>query len=197
MIRENELRGLISWMLKNSEHRDQSRQHHSLDISKVTEDQELRLVLPKFIQKPRVLIGLWLWTLAEKPIWKEELRIELEEKCKRFKYNGLWLSLHKLLKVNQLDLALYTSLESLFSARELRGNILPRAKKLKRFLEYKIVNKKKSLKPQFHRGYRDHGGRRLDHEIHECSTVSGPNPESKDYSASLKKKYFLLNFLYG
>lgn len=197
MIRENELRGILQWMSKNSEHREKSRQHHSLDISQVSEDQELRLILPKFIQKPKDLLGIWLWTLSENPIWKEDLRLVLAERCKRNKYKGLWFIIHKLICLNSLNLAVYTMLESQFSGRDLRGNLLPRSKKFYKFIEYKVVEKKKFLKPQFHRGYRDHGGRRLSHEVHDCSTYTGENPESIDLSNKMKKNNFLLNFLYG
>lgn len=197
MIEKHNLEGVLHWLSKHRIHRENPRQHHGLDISKMTEEEEIRLILPRFIQKPKDLIGIWLWVLNENPIWKTEIQYELAERCRRNQYKGEWMILHRSLKLTHLDLAVYRLLEIRFSSRDLIGNILPRSKKFFKLLEYKVVKKRRSIKPQYHRGYRDHGGRRLAHEVHDCSTTTGENPTKLDFSSSMKKKYSLINFLYG
>jgi hypothetical protein len=194
----NELRGLVLFLEKNVGTSEKSRQHHSLDISQMDENDEYRLIISRNVTKPSELIGIWLVCLAERPLWKELLRVELGEKCKRYQYKNMWMKLHKILKLDSLDLALYVLLEEVFSARDLRGNILPRALKLWKFcVNFSKMKKRKPRNPQFHRGYRDHGGRRLSHEFHDFSEVSGPNPIKPDFRNRYSRKYFLLNFLYG
>lgn len=193
----NELRGLVLFLEKNVENPEKSRQHQSLDISQMNENEEFRLLINRSITKPLEFIGIWLVCLAERPLWKELLRVELGEKCKRYQYENLWMTLHRILKLDSLELALYDLLEGRFSARDLRGNILPRALRLQREVKLLKVEKRRARRPQFHRGYRDHGGRRLSHEYHDFSEVTGPNPTKLDFRDSYTRRYFLLHFLYG
>jgi len=196
-VDENELRGLVLYLKKNVGTSEKSRQHQSLDISQMDEEEEYRLLINREITKPSEFIGIWLVCLAEKPQWKELLRLELGEKCKRNQYKNKWMILHKILKLDSLELALYVLLEEYLSARDLRGNILPRAFKLWKEVKFLKIRKRKPLYPQYHRGYRDHGGRRLSHEFHDFSEVSGPNPSKPDFRDSYSRRNFLLNFLYG
>jgi hypothetical protein len=196
-VNRNELRGLVLYLVKNVETSEKSRQHHSLDISQMDENEEFRLLINRNITKPSEFIGIWLVCLAERPLWKELLRVELGEKCKRYQYKNKWRILHKILLLDSLELALYVLLESYLSARDLRGNILPRALKLWKEVRFLKNKKRRPLYPQFHRGYRDHGGRRLSHECHNFSEVTGPNPPKLDFRDRYSRRYFLLNFLYG
>jgi hypothetical protein len=197
-VNRNELRGLVLYLVKNVETSEKSRQHHSLDISQLElENFEFRLLINRNITKPSEFVGIWLVCLAERPLWKELLRVELGEKCKRNQYKNKWRMLHKILLLDSLELALYVLLESYLSARDLRGNILPRALKLWKEVKFLKVEKRRPRNPQFQRGYRDHGGRRLSHEFHDFSEVSGPNPSKPDFRDRYSRRYFLLNFLYG
>jgi len=194
----NELRGLVLFLEKNVENPEKSRQHQSLDISQMDENEEFRLLINRNITKPSEFIGLWLVCLAEKPLWKDLLRIELGERCYRYQYKNQWRYLHWILQIDSIDLALYVLLERCFSARDLRGNILPRALRLWKEVKFLKIMKRRPRRPQFHRGYRDHGGRRLSHEFHDFSEVKGPNPIKLDLRDSYSRRIpFLLKFLYG
>lgn len=194
---ENQLRGLELFLQNSVNTRECSRQTPCLDISQMNEDEELRLCINSNITKPSEFIGLWLICLAENPEWKELFRLELIERCKKNDFKNKWMDLFHLLKLNHLSTALWICLERSFSSRDLRGNILPKALKLWDGVIFKKIQKRKSKHPQFHRGYRDHGGRRLPHEVHDCSEVTGPNPNKFDSEKLINKKNHLLNFLYS
>lgn len=123
---------------------------------------------------------------------------EIGQLCRKNKYQGTWMDVHHILKVNFPDLVLYTLLERGYSFRDVFGNIL----KLGRvaLCNVKILSQEIRLpvkKPQRKRGYDDHGSRRPEDKWLPSDIHLGANPDVLDLSASYKKKRAILNFLYS
>lgn len=125
------------------------------------------------------------------------IRIELERLCQYKKYQGLWMLVHKLLKLYYLDERVHVLLESHVSENEIFGNYLGAGlERLKKINLYDPL-RGSIKKPQRKRGYNDHGSRREDSKWRETNYWSGPNPPKPDHSKlyQTKRKHFL-NFLW-
>lgn len=161
---------------------------------------EIYLSLPKtFKRSPEDLFAAWLVAVSQDALWKEELRLQILNICKKYKYEGKWMELFHYTRLDRLDLILYLSLESYRSKEEFYGNVQKRVQQItkRNLIRFELKRKPKPKKPQFRRGYNDKGSRRLSHEIHSCWKHSGPNEEKIDLSDSVTKRNTLLHFLYG
>ena len=158
-----------------------------------------KIQVPKTMKNdPEELIAGLIILSKIKPYWYTEYQLFCAEQVKKYNYQGKWILLHKLLKLNFHDLILYRITE-IYTGNAYFGNINKRVNNL---LENFSIRFGKCLKPrptyaQRKRGYNDHGSRKNPHEIHDLSSVSGPNPEKLDFSDQYKKRLSLINFLYG
>lgn len=132
------------------------------------------------------------------PEWTSIIRIELEKLCYLKKYQGLWRTCHRLLKLYRLDQKIYILFEEGYSSREIFGNFLKLAKyRIKKIGIYK-TGKTKINFPQRKRGYNDHGSRKEDSQWLPKDIHFGPNPEREDYQESYgNKKKSWFNFLWS
>jgi hypothetical protein len=109
----------------------------------------------------------------------------LATRAYQFKYDGAWLRLQFFLEQEANTPA---ELEKCYVdnnlGNEFYGNILPLARKLQLVIvEYQDTSKQKPKRviyPTFHRGYRDHGSRRLPHEYHGEDQRDGSEEEPLD-----------------
>lgn len=115
-----------------------------------------------------------------------------------FQYEGLWLKVHKLLKLNRMEHKVYELLENGFSSREIFGNLIDLGLQTAMQFSYQVEKEQKIVYPQRKRGYNDHGSRRDDSKWLPTDIHLGPNPEKKDFRKSVGNKLKgILNFLYG
>jgi hypothetical protein len=145
----------------------------------------------------REAIGLVLAVDEFHPEWASLIRIELENLCYLKRYQGLWRTTHRLLKLYRLDQKIFILFEMGFSQRTLFGNILKLAKvRIKKIGIYKTM-KTKVVYPQRKRGYNDHGSRKEDSKWLPKDIHLGANPVREDYRTRYKnKKKSFFNFLW-
>lgn len=160
---------------------------------------EWRLSIPKRIRNnPLLLICNLVIIAKENPFWKTSYIEFCAQQCRRYNYEGKWRLLHKLAKLQSFVLIKYRIHEEI-PANEFFGNYLPII--VKEYENFQIYfgkfQKPKPKKIQRRRGYNDKGSARKIHEIHDFSTVSGPNKEKLNLDSQYKKKSALLNFLFG
>lgn len=157
------------------------------------------LSIPKDYKKdPYKLICYLIVYSREQPYWYSYFVDTLGQLCKKNKYKGKWMLLHKLLKVHYYKLII-RELTSRLSGNDIFGNYF---KEIEKIVKRPLINFVKLQKPKPDRaarirGYRDKGSRKLPHEIHSDCTVSGKNPEQLNLENQYKKKHAMLNFLYG
>jgi len=157
------------------------------------------LSIPKdYERNAGILICYLIVYSREKPYWYSSFTDHLGQLCKKYQYKGKWMLLHKLLKVQSHKLILY-EICTRIPAHEFFGNYYKEIEKvtLRPLIAFVKKQKPKAKSQARVRGYRDHGSRRLPHEIHSASSVSGPNPTKLNFENSYKKRLALINFLYG
>lgn len=132
------------------------------------------------------------------PYWYTEFVLFCANQSKRYKYKGKWMLLHKLAKLYHHSLIMYRISESI-SGNEFFGNWYPTIVKMSEDCPVRFIKLTKKIPKQIQRkrGYNDKGSRKLEHEKHDFSVSSEPNPEKLDFTGSYKKRNFLVNFLYG
>lgn len=141
-------------------------------------------------------LGLTLLVAADSTPQSFLLREYLIDQCQKNSYQGKWMLVHKLLKVFYLDLMLLVIIERNLS-REVFGNALKIGFKTLERIKLEFRSNLRVCKPQRKKGYNDHGSSTPAHKRRNCWVYSGPNPEKPDLSSLCKKKYGLVNFLYG
>jgi hypothetical protein len=184
-------------LANNTEFIRKLRQHPSLDDPHWSFDFfELRFCAPRAI-RPNQAMSIWLHCLESKPVCIEYCREWMENLCKRRKYKGKWMLVHKLLSFSSITLALTYLLDGHYHYRDISGNIVPTIGPLTGKVGLFWCQTRKARKQNFQRGYRDKGGRRLPHEFHG---VPVPPKEQLDLSSltmnSDPRKHQLLRFLY-
>lgn len=157
------------------------------------------LNIPKRIKNDPVLLICNLVIIARgNPFWKSLFIDFCANQCKKYNYQGKWKLLHKLAKLQFRTLIEYRICEEI-PPNEFFGNYLPIIEKESQFFQifFGRKQKPKPIKIQRKRGYNDKGSAKMNHEIHDLSSVSGPNKEKRDFTTQYKKRSAIINFLYG
>lgn len=154
----------------------------------------------RYKNDPYSLIVILLILSKIRPFWYELFLDFVANQCYRYRYQGRWMQLHQLAKLQRYELICYRITEE-FSERDFFGNFKPILVEVVRDqfpVSFILKRKPKCRKPQRKRGYDDKGSMRLEHEIHTAVSPSkGPNPYRIDLRSSYRKKSTILNFLYG
>lgn len=103
--------------------------------------------------------------------WKTEVIVRtIAQKAFAARYSGKWRQVQEILELeNPTPLDVISHLLHHCSTDDLFGNLVPRAKSIWTMLKIRdsvVPDRRPVLRPQFRRGYRDKGSRRLPHELH-------------------------------
>lgn len=113
---------------------------------------------------------LILSAFADEP-WKTEVVIRtIAQTAFAQRYSGKWRQVQEILELeNPTPDSVVLKLLEFMSIDDFFGNLVPRAKVIWRTMKFLDTTQKCNrpvIKPQFRRGYRDKGSRRLPHELH-------------------------------
>ena len=144
-------------------------------------------------KKELILLAIFSWYIDEG--LGLLLRFSIREKV-----NSDDLKYLELLLESKGQMLVFLEESSEWSCRDFFGNILTKENRLRIYSLFKpeFESRKKPKRLQRHRGYRDHGSLRLNHEIHECwrATAEQNEIESKRQEIS-DTLNFLRGFLFG
>lgn len=168
------------------------------DSPKLAAEYTWNIAIDKRIQRdPDELLIRIVILAAVKPFWYELFLDYCGQQAYRYAYQGKWMFVHKLVKLQHILLIL-EYIENNLSSNEFFGNWI---NKMEQFAEKPDVRFIKMRKPNVRRpvrkrGYNDKGSKRASHEVHSAWKYTGPNPYRLDLRSSYSRKQALTNFLY-